>query len=77
MRPCGNPGALRGTSGAIPIEHPVRRPNEEVVALLVVAPSKTDRERVIPMTAELSHVIATIIRRLTRNRRAVPLGDAH
>lgn len=46
------------------------------MALLVVAPSKTDRERVIPMTAELSHVIATIIRRLTRNRRAVPLGDA-
>lgn len=28
------------------------RPNGEVVALLVVAPSKTDRERVIPMTAD-------------------------
>ena len=50
------------------------RPNGEVVALLVVAPSKTDRERVIPMTAELFHVIATIIRRLTRNRRGVPLA---
>lgn len=40
------------------------RPNGEVIALLVIAPSKTDRERVIPMTAELFHVIATIIRRL-------------
>ena len=35
------------------------RPNGEVIALLVIAPSKTDRERVIPMTAELFHVIAT------------------
>jgi integrase len=48
------------------------RPNGEVVALLVVAPSKTDRERVIPMTAELFHVIAAIIRRLTRDRQGVP-----
>ena len=53
------------------------RPNGEVVALLVVAPSKTDRERVIPMTAELFHVIATIIRRLTRNRRSVPLATRY
>lgn len=43
------------------------RPNGEVVALLVVAPSKTDRKRVIPMSAELSHVIAAIIRRHTDN----------
>jgi integrase len=50
------------------------RPNGEVVALLVVAPSKTDRERVIPMTADLFHIIATIIRRLTRDRKAVPLA---
>ena len=50
------------------------RPNGEVVALLVVTPSKTDRERVIPMTAELFHVVATIIRRLTLNRRSVPLA---
>lgn len=53
------------------------RPNGEVVALLVVAPSKTDRERVIPMTPELFHVIATIIRRLTRNRRSVPLATRY
>ena len=53
------------------------RPNGEVVALLVVAPSKTDRERVIPMTAELFHVIATIIRRLTRDRQSVPLATRY
>ncbi|MFM9700680.1 tyrosine-type recombinase/integrase [Streptomyces europaeiscabiei] len=50
-----------------------QRPNGEVIALLVIAPSKTDRERVIPMSAELFHVIAAIIRRLTRNGRKIPL----
>lgn len=50
------------------------RPNGEIVALLVVAPSKNDRERVIPMSPDLFHVIATIIRRLTRNRENVPLA---
>src|SRR5205823_9097248 len=34
------------------------RPNGEVIGLLVIAPSKTDRERVLPMSAELFHVIA-------------------
>ena len=48
------------------------RPNGEVVALLVIAPSKTERERVIPMSAELFHVIATMIRRLTK-RGQVPM----
>ncbi|UYM05632.1 site-specific integrase [Solicola gregarius] len=42
-----------------------QRPNGEVVAMLVIAPSKTDRERVIPVSAELFHVLACIIRRLT------------
>ncbi|MCV7226475.1 site-specific integrase [Mycolicibacterium komossense] len=50
-----------------------RRPNGEVIALLVVAPSKTDRERVIPMSAELFHVIASIIRRLTVGGKTVPM----
>ena len=53
------------------------RPNGEVIALLVIAPSKSDRERVIPMTAELFHVIATIIRRLTRNRSTIPLATRY
>lgn len=53
------------------------RPNGEVIALLVIAPSKSDRERVIPMTAELFHVIATIIRRLTRDHPAIPLATRY
>jgi integrase len=40
--------------------------------MLVIAPSKTDRERVIPMSAELFAVIAAIIRRHTREGRAIP-----
>jgi integrase len=37
---------------------------------LVIAPSKTDRERVIPMSAEL---FAAIIRRHTQHGRTIPL----
>lgn len=54
-----------------------QRPNGEVIALLVIAPSKTDRERVIPMSAELFHVIACILRRLTSDRRTVPLATRY
>jgi site-specific recombinase XerC len=50
-----------------------QRPNGEVIALLVIAPSKTDRERVIPMSAELFAVIAAVIRRHTADGRAIPL----
>jgi integrase len=50
-----------------------QRPNGEVIALLVIAPSKTDRERVIPMSAELFAVIAAIIRRHTQHGRPIPL----
>jgi site-specific recombinase XerD len=50
-----------------------QRPNGEVIGLLVIAPSKTDRERVIPMSAELFHVIAEIIRRHTRTGRPIRL----
>jgi site-specific recombinase XerD len=50
-----------------------QRQNGEVIALLVIAPSKTDRERVIPMSAELFHVIASIIRRHTQAGRSIPL----
>lgn len=42
-----------------------QRPNGEVIALLVIAPSKTNRERVIPMSAELFQVIAMIVLRQT------------
>ncbi len=50
-----------------------QRPNGEVVALLVVSPCKSDRERVIPMSAELFHVIAQVIRRHTAEQGTVPV----
>ncbi|MFE4915495.1 tyrosine-type recombinase/integrase [Streptomyces sp. NPDC056652] len=50
-----------------------QRPGGEVIALLVIAPSKTDRERVIPMSAEPFHVVASIIRRHARTGRPIPL----
>jgi hypothetical protein len=42
-----------------------QRPGGEVIAPLVIAPSKSDRERVIPMSAELFAVVAAVIRRHT------------
>ncbi|MDJ0363484.1 site-specific integrase, partial [Rhodococcus sp. H29-C3] len=54
-----------------------QRPNGEVVALLVIAPSKSDRERVIPMSAELFHVVACVIRRITKYTRSVPLATRY
>ncbi|MFH5207369.1 tyrosine-type recombinase/integrase [Antrihabitans sp. NCIMB 15449] len=54
-----------------------QRPNGEVIALLVIAPSKSDRERVIPMSAELFHVIACVIRRITHGQRVVPLATRY
>jgi site-specific recombinase XerD len=57
-----------------------QRPNGEVVALLVITPSKSDRERVIPMSAELFHVIAQVIRRHIRDHGTVPVAlryDTH
>lgn len=49
-----------------------QRPNGEVAALLVIAPSKTDRERVIPMSAELFAVTAAIIRRHQQQQPKIP-----
>lgn len=49
-----------------------QRPNREVVALLVISPSKSDRERVIPMSGDLFHVIAQVIRRHTIEHGTVP-----
>ncbi|MEU5149710.1 site-specific integrase [Streptomyces yangpuensis] len=50
-----------------------QRPSGEVVALLVVSPSKSDRERVIPMSAELFHVLAQVIRRHRDEHGTVPV----
>lgn len=49
-----------------------QRPNGEVIAVLVIAPSKADRERVIPMSAELFHVIASLIKRQMDASRRIP-----
>jgi hypothetical protein len=51
-----------------------QRPNGETVGLLVVTPSKTDRERVIPMSPELLHVVAQLISRHTDDLGAIPLA---
>ncbi|WP_199840248.1 tyrosine-type recombinase/integrase [Streptomyces viridochromogenes] len=50
-----------------------QRPNGEIIALLVVAPSKNERERVIPMSPELFHAIAQVVRRQTKDGRPIPL----
>lgn len=50
-----------------------RRPNGESIALLVIAPSKSERERVIPMSADLFHAVAQIVRRQPRSARTIPL----
>jgi len=50
-----------------------QRPNGEVVALLVVSPSKSDRERLIPMSGELFHIIAQVIRRHITEHGTVPV----
>lgn len=56
-----------------------QHPNSEMIALLVIAPSKTDRERVIPMPAELFHVIAMIVTRQTAHGPipSIPRYDGH
>ncbi|MFI1202735.1 hypothetical protein ACH4VR_25385 [Streptomyces sp. NPDC020883] len=41
--------------------------------MLVVTPSKSDRERVIPMSAEVFHVIAQVIRRHIGAHGTVPV----
>ncbi|HXH80287.1 tyrosine-type recombinase/integrase [Nocardioides sp.] len=58
---------------------PYDRPNGEVIPLLVIAPSKTDRERVIPCSPELFHVLALIISRQTLNGpiSVIPRYDTH
>jgi hypothetical protein len=54
-----------------------QRPNGETIGLLVIAPSKSDRERVIPMSAELFAVIAAIIRRHTQRAGTVPMTSRY
>lgn len=48
-------------------------PGGEMTVLLQVAPSKTDRERLIPASPELASVLATIIRRVKGSDGTLPL----
>lgn len=50
----------------------VRR-DGQVTPLLQISPSKTDRERVIPMSPELVHALARILRRIRGRGDTVPL----
>ncbi|MCA1694215.1 MAG: site-specific integrase [Actinobacteria bacterium] len=76
-QPWGTPGEGIRIEESLELTHlsirQYQHPNGEIIALLVIAPSKSDRERVIPMSAELFSVIAAVIRRHTRDSRTVPL----
>ncbi|MPZ92374.1 MAG: tyrosine-type recombinase/integrase [Actinobacteria bacterium] len=50
-----------------------RMPDGQSVLLLQIAPSKTDRERALPICPELAHVLATVIARVRGNSDHVPL----
>jgi integrase len=45
----------------------------QVVILLQIAPSKTDRERVIPVCPELAHALAQVVARARGGRERIPL----
>lgn len=49
----------------------------EVTPLLQVSPSKIDRERVIPMSPELVHALASILRRIRGPNGTVPLVERY
>jgi integrase len=49
----------------------------ELVVLLQVAPSKTDRERVIPVCPELAHVLAMVVARARGHQPCVPLVERY
>lgn len=49
----------------------------ELVVLLQVAPSKTDRERVIPVCPELAHVLAMVVARARGHQPAIPLVERY
>jgi integrase len=52
---------------------PLRKQNGEIVPLLQVAPSKTDEERILPMSPALAKVISDIIGRHQAKHGSVPL----
>jgi len=53
--------------------HRYAMPDGQQVLLLQIAPSKRDRERVLPICPELSHVLAEIVTRIRNRDGAVPV----
>lgn len=53
--------------------HRYAMPDGQQVLLLQIAPSKRDRERVLPICPELSHVLAEIVARIRNRDGAVPV----
>jgi len=53
--------------------HPYAMPDGQRVLLLQIAPSKRDRERVLPICPELSHVLAEVVARIRNRDGAVPV----
>jgi integrase len=53
--------------------HRYAMPDGQRVLLLQIAPSKRDRERVLPVCPELAHVLAEIVKRIRDPAGAVPL----
>jgi len=51
-----------------------RKPDGQVLPLLQVAPSKSDQERILPCSPELTAVLARLIVRLTNGGSTVPLA---
>ncbi len=53
------------------------QPDGEVVPLLQVAPSKTETERVFPISPELAHVLAQIVNRVRSADGTIPLTSRY
>lgn len=51
-----------------------RKPDGEILPLLQVAPSKSDQERILPASPDLTAVLARVIARLTEGGTTVPLA---
>lgn len=53
--------------------HQHTMPDGQRVLLLQIAPSKRDRERVLPVCPELAHVLAAVVRRIRQPDGSVPI----
>lgn len=56
---------------------PFRKPSGDVVPLLQVAPSKTEEERVLPVSPALAHVLSRVVQRHTARFGSIPVIARH